>query len=303
MAPKGQAGVARRNSIHGLVLLCRMQPAQLAALRLKVAKLPALAQSLDERFSESLLNVTVGFSQAVFRMLGGLMPPQDLDSLPDFSNTSHGLILEPIDMVFTIRSERFDSCFFAGRVLSEWFADDIHIVQDFTTFHYLDNRSLYGFKCWRDTLLGESRERLVRIDAAHEPAWHLGSYLVVQQQAIDETRWQKLRLEQQEQLLGRRKLNGEPVITDTPNHHSKIRDRLGSSVLWHQLPVASMEHQSHIELTWGNNFESLIEFLRSRIEDDEDGFCDPMLEFEENQLTAAFFVPPLVWFESLKELD
>ncbi|RUO29787.1 hypothetical protein CWE12_07385 [Aliidiomarina sedimenti] len=302
MKSQGQAGVANRGSIHGLVLLCQVQPAHLASLRLKLAKLPALAASLDERFSESLLTVTAAFGEDAFRQLGALAPAHRFSDLPSFEQSPASLNVTTVDIALIIRSERYDSCFFAGRVLTEWFAADVEMLADYNFFHYLDNRNLFGFKCWRDTLLGAERRNLLAMQAEHEPLWDQGSYLILQHQRIADQAWQQLKPEQQEQVIGRNKLSGEPILTDRPNHFSKVQEHLGQALLWHQMPIASMNEQSHLELLWSNTPESAHRWLAQRIEDDEDGFRDPILDYQDNLLSAAFFVPPLPWFEHLKSV-
>lgn len=300
MATLGQVGVGNRDNLHGLVLLAQVDSNQLASLRLKLAKFPALAQSLDERFSESLLSVTAALGARALRLLNEASAPQTISPFPVSEHVESTLTIEPVDIAFVIRSDRYDSCFFAGRVLTEWFAGEVQLTHSFTVFHYLDNRNLYGFKCWHDKVIGQARQRLLRLDDSAHPSWHHGSFLVIQHNLIDEKRWQQIRPDVQERLMGQTKLEGTMLDVDVASHCSKTRAELGTSLLWHQLPVASMGRQGHVELLWSRNMSALSKWLSTRIDEDEDGFNDPLLEFEDNQLTAAFFVPPLAWFAALK---
>lgn len=301
MKSQGQAGVANRDSIHGLALLYQVQSEHLASLRLKLAKIPALAASLDDHFSESLLTVTAAFGESAFAEIGGLVPPHNTLSLPAFEYSKTPLTILPVDIAIVIRSERYDSCFFAARVIGEWLSNDVVMMTDVSFFHYLDNRNLFGFKCWRDTLVGPERHSLLELEASHEPRLDQGSYLVLQHNRIDQKAWQQLLPEQQEQIIGQKKLSGERIATDKPSHASKVTASLGHALIWHQLPIANIRESEHLDLLWSNDPQSVFEWLAERIEDRVDGFYDPLLDYQENLLSAAFYVPPRPWFEQLKE--
>lgn len=301
MVARPQSGICAESSLHGLVLLCQLRNSHIASARLKLARMPSLAESLDIRFSESLLTVVTALSARGWERLGNGDKPPELGPFPRFSNTIHSITANQFDLAFVIRSDRVDANFFAGRVLLEWFGDDIELVVEHNLFHYLDNRSLLGFRCVPPAVHGRKREQLSLLDTPNQPIWHRGAYLFIQHYLLDVERWQSLTVEQQEQVIGRRKLGGERITTCLPSHADKTSQPEPPSVLWQQMPSASMREQGHVDLLWSKSGCALADFLRQRMEEDDDGFSDPLLEYQTNTLSGAFFAPPEYWFSRLAE--
>lgn len=299
MVARPQSGVCAESSLHGLVLLCQLRNSHIASLRLKLAKMPSLAKSLDNRFSESLLSVVTAVGTRGWERLGCGAKPPGLGAFPRFANSLHGFAQQQFDLVFIIRSDRVDANFFAGRVLLEWFADDLELAGEYNLFHYLDNRTLLGFRCVAAAAHGRKRELVSLVEAPENPSWHRGAHLFLQHYLLDVERWQGLSVEQQEQVVGRRKMNGERLATTLPSHADKTEQGTHPRVVWQQMPSASMRSQGHVDLLWSHDVEALTGFLRTRAEEDEDGFSDPLLEYQSNTLSGAFFAPPEHWFTSL----
>lgn len=299
MVARPQSGVCAESSLHGLVLLCQLRHSHIASARLKLAKMPSLARSLDCRFSESLLSVVTAVSARGWERLTSAPKPPGLAPFPRFNNTLHTFVQPQFDLLFIIRSDRIDANFFAGRVLLEWYADDIELVAEHNLFHYLDNRTLLGFRCAPTTVFGRQRELISLLDTPEQRLWHRGSHLFLQHYVLDVERWQGLLVGQQEQVMGQRKMDGQRIVTNLPSHADKTEQGEQPSMAWQQMPSGSMREQGHIDLCWSNSVEALEYFIRQRVEEDEDGFSDPLLEYQKNALSGAFFAPPEYWFSNL----
>ena len=301
MATGGQQGVGERDTLHGIILPARVDISQLAMLRLKLTKFSELVGHLEKRFSESLLTVTIGFGEHTVGLLSAVGAPATFSLLPVAQPVASQLTLVSYDMVLLIRSDRYDSCFIAARVLSKWLANTIQITHSYTVFHYLDQRNLYGFKCWQDKVVGQARQQLLFIDSAQQPAWHQGSFLVVQYNQLHEQRWQELSVTAQEQRMGRQKSDGQllPGIATGHTHAAVCRPGLGTALVWQQLPVAHLSEPGHVELLWSQDVTAICDWLTNRFTPDGRGPRDPILTYEHNRFTAAFFIPPRAWFEQL----
>lgn len=299
MVARPQSGVCAESNLHGLVLLCQLRNSHIASARLKLAKIPSLVRSLDGRFSESLLSIVTAVSAGGWERLTGAPKPPGLAPFPRFNNTLHTVVQAQFDLVFIIRSDRIDANFFAGRVLLEWFAGDIELVTEHNLFHYLDNRTLLGFRCPPPVVFGRQRELMTLLDTPEQRIWHRGSHLFLQHYVLDVERWQGLLVKQQEQVMGQRKGDGQRIVTNLPSHADKTEQTEQASIAWQQMPSASMREQGHIDLCWSNSAKALEHFIRQRVEEDEDGFSDPLLEYQKNTLSSAFFAPPEYWFSHL----
>lgn len=308
MVARPQSGVCAETSLHGLVLLCQLREGRLSAARLKLAKVPALAKSLDERFSEALLTLFAAVGSRGWGRLCTSPQPPGLAPFPRFDHSLYGVAQNQFDLAFVIRSDRLDANYFAGRVLQEWFAEDLQLVVEYQLFHYLDNRNLFGFKC-PPTLHGRHRARSCLVNAPNQPLWHQGSHLFLQHYVLDLDGWQELTSDQQQQIVGHEKLSGARLADsgglgdtddiDDKSHAGKTAVDDALPVVWQQLPSAGVREHGHVELLWSHSTAALSEFVRRRVEEDSDGFSDPLLEYQNNTLSCALFVPPHGWFESL----
>lgn len=298
MLSRPQSGVCAENSLHGLVILCQLREGQVSSAREKLAKIPALTKRLDERFSESLLSVVTAVGSRAWDRVSPLPRPHGLAPFPSFTDARYSGSNNQYDLAFIIRSDRLDANFFAGRVLLDWFDEDVQLAMEFNLFHYLDNRNLFGFKC-PPRVFGRQREQTCLLDAPHETGWHRGSHLFLQHFSLHLQAWQELTLERQQQVMGWSKVDAEKRATNAPSHRTKTDIDANARIAWQQFPSACMREQGHIELLWSGSSEALTEFVRRRVEEDSDGFCDPLLEYQSNSLSSAFFVPPLAWFENL----
>ncbi|RAK00614.1 Dyp-type peroxidase [Aliidiomarina maris] len=300
MAARPQPGVYTVNSLHGLILFCQLREGHVASARLKLAKLPNLLNSLSERFSESLLSVVTAVGSRGWERLcpaPETLPP-GLRPFPKFDQAVHSLTVNQYDLVLLIRSDRVDTNFFAGRVLLDWFGDDLQLVLEHNVFHYLDNRNLLGFKCQR-ALHGPKLEQSCWVQAPQQPLWHLGSFMFIQHFLLHLESWHELKASKQEQIIGRSKLNNEPLSTHLSSHADKTAMVTSAPLVWQQMPSASMREQGHVDVMWARDFNTLTEFVRQRVEEDENGFCDPLLDYQSNTVSCALFVPPLAWFQAL----
>lgn len=304
MVVRPQSGVCAETSLHGLVLLCQLREGRLSAARLKLAKLPALAKSLDERFSEALLTLVTAVGSRGWDRLCQQPRPLGLAPFPRFDQALYGLAQNQFDLAFVIRSDRLDANYFAGRVLQEWFAEDFQLAVEYQLFHYLDNRNLFGFKC-SPTVHGRQRAQRCLIDAPNQPLWHRGSHLFLQHYLLNLDGWQELTTEQQQHVIGRDKLSGELLVDETlvndKSHAAKTAIRDDLPIVWQQMPSAGVREHGHVELIWSHDAAALTEFVRGRVDEDSDGFNDPLLEYQSNTLSCALFAPPQAWFDSLTE--
>lgn len=294
-----QQGICANQSLHGVVLLCNLREVHLQSARLKLARLPALVSRLRERFSDALLSLVIGVGEQAWEHLSAQPKPPGLCTFPSFDNAVYPLVEEACDLVFVIRSERLDANFFAARVILEWLNSDISLQVDYNLFHYLDNRNLLGFRCPALGKVTRQRDQRFLFDSPEQPAWHQGSYLVLQHYLIDTERWYALSQTQQAQITGQDKLTGERITTVLPSHADKVQGESAQSILWQQLPNTSVREQGHLDLLWSSQADNIYTWIAQRFEEDEDGFSDPLLNYQRNTRSAAFFVPPRVWFEQL----
>lgn len=300
---KAQAGICAETSLHGLVLLLNSKPGQLDSLREKLSGFPELVNNLDQRFSEALLSAVMAFGSECWNQLWPAHRPRQLSTFPEIAESHYVLQPTDFDMAIVLRSDRADCNYFAGRVLLEWLAPDVWLQHEQTLFHYLDDRNLFGFSCVPDNPHGRLRREVALLNDEDDELLAQGSYLYLQQYELDIKTWQELSVEKQRQIMGREKVSGKAWPGDQPGHARKASLALseqGNPVLvWHQLPAADMRNQRQLDLLWSRSPAAMQKWLQRRFVPDQDGYCDPLLDYMQSNLNAAFFAPPLNWFKRI----
>lgn len=304
-ATKAQSGICAEDSLHGLVLVCQLRAGAEAIMRERLAQLPGLTARLDERFSEALLSIVVAFGSDCWDRLDASHRPRQLAPFPVVTEASQRLASNQFDLVCILRSDRLDANFFAGRVLLEWFGDALELKLEYSLFHYLDNRNLFGFATVPDAPHGNKRAQIALLGSDDDPVLAQGSYLYLQHQLLNIQAWQALSVETQCEIMGRGKLDGQLLPPqDKPSHAEKATLRgegAGPALLWQQMPTASMREHGHLDMLWSRSPLAMQKWLQRRLVADCNGYADPLFEYQVNTMSAAFFAPPLNWFSGLAE--
>lgn len=151
-------------------------------------------------------------SEAWDRLFGHPRPAQ-LHPFREFRAENRHAIATPGDLIFHIRAEHFDLCFELGAQIVDRLDDTISVVDEVHGFRYYDARDLLGFVDGTENPTAEEA-----IDAAligdEDSTFSGGSYLIVQKYLHDLAAWEKLTVEDQERIVGRKKLSNIELADD-----------------------------------------------------------------------------------------
>ncbi|MBB2200829.1 Dyp-type peroxidase [Gluconacetobacter tumulisoli] len=188
-----------------LTLTLHPGPGHGATVRDLCGDLSSLVRGVGFRIPDGRLSCVMGIGSDAWEGLFGGPKPKDLHPFRAIEGVHHAPST-PGDLLFHIRAARMDLCFeLAAHIVSRLegvagVADEVH------GFKYFDERDLLGFV--------DGTENPATQDAAaatiigdEDPAFAGGSYVITQKYLHDLKKWNAIPVEQQERIIGRKKLS------------------------------------------------------------------------------------------------
>ncbi|KAF2151001.1 Dyp-type peroxidase [Myriangium duriaei CBS 260.36] len=202
-----QLDTALTRSALFLVCTIKSDPNAISTVRSALAGLSGLAKNISIRDLSASFAVTTAIGPSAWPRLTSLPLPKELHPLPVIQGRKHSTCSTPGDLLFHIRAHRPDLCFeFATQLLSALGAS-VTVVDEVQGFRYFDTRDLLGFvDGTANPVSADARESVFVMPGEDNDAAVGGSYVVVQKYLHDMDAWRRLSVEQQEGIVGRRKL-------------------------------------------------------------------------------------------------
>lgn len=166
--------------------------------------LASLLRAVGFRDQRGRLSCVMGFGSDVWDGLFGMPRPKDLHPFREIQGRHHA-VSTPGDLMFHIRATRMDLCFELATQIMSRIGDAVTVVDEVHGFKYFDDRDLLGFVDGTENPVDQDA-----VDAAivgdEDAGFAGGSYVIVQKYLHDLQAWNKIPVEQQERIVGRKKL-------------------------------------------------------------------------------------------------
>jgi porphyrinogen peroxidase len=170
------------------------------------ADLSALLRSVGFRALEGSLTCIMGFGSDAWDRLFGCPRPAELHSFREIRSGSRHAVSTAGDLVFHIRAQRMDVCFELATEILKRLKGAVTTVDEVHGFRYFDDRDLLGFVDGTENPTGSAAADAVFI-GDEDPAFAGGSYVIVQKYLHNLDTWNQLTTEEQENIIGRKKLS------------------------------------------------------------------------------------------------
>ncbi len=180
-----------------------------------------LIRSVGFRAPDGGLGCVVGVGSALWDRLFGSPRPTDLHPFAGVSGALHTAVATPGDLLFHIRAHRADLCFELAQRLFERLRGSAEVVEEVHGFKSFDERDLLGFVDGTENPVGAAAPEAVVI-GEEDPDFAGGSYVLVQRYLHDLTTWDRLTVGEQEQIVGRTKLNDIELPDDVKPVNSHV---------------------------------------------------------------------------------
>ncbi len=169
-----------------------------------LADLAGLTRAVGFRAADGDLTCVAGIGAEVWPRLVGGPSPSGLHPFRQISGATHTAPATPGDLLFHIRARRMDLCFELASLVTTRLAGAATVVDEVHGFRYFEQRDLLGFVDGTENPTGPAAAAAVLTD---EPGFDGGSYVIVQKYVHDMDAWNALPTEEQERVIGRRKLS------------------------------------------------------------------------------------------------
>ena len=186
------------------------------------ADLSSLLRGVGFRNLDGQLSCIMGFGSEAWNRLFGAPRPKDLHSFREIRGV-HTAVSTPGDILFHIRAASMDLCFELATHIMSRLAGAVTVVDEVHGFKFFDDRDLLGFVDGTENPVGQAADAATLIGEDDAP-FAGGSYVIVQKYLHDLERWNKVPVEEQENIIGRHKLSDieQPDAVKKPYAHNVL---------------------------------------------------------------------------------
>ena len=189
-----------------LTLQLKPVPSAREVVRSFCADLAALVRAVGFRDLDGQLSCVLGIGSEAWDCLFGEPRPAQLHPFREIRSGPRNAVSTPGDLLLHIRAQRMDLCFELAMEITQRLGTVARTVDEVQGFKYFDDRDLLGFVDGTENPVGSEAEDAVFI-GAEDPPFAGGTYVIIQKYLHDLDRWNQLPTEQQERIVGRRKLS------------------------------------------------------------------------------------------------
>lgn len=188
-----------------LVVTLNPEPQHDETIRALCGDLASLLRAVGFRDFQGQLSCVMAFGSDAWDRLFGQPRPIGLHPFREIQGQHHA-VSTPGDILFHIRAARMDLCFeLAAQIMSRLGAA-VSTVDEVHGFKYYDERDLLGFVDGTENP-GDPDAIHAAIIGEEDPHFAGGSYVITQKYLHDLKAWDALPVEQQENIIGRKKLS------------------------------------------------------------------------------------------------
>jgi porphyrinogen peroxidase len=293
-----------------LVTVVKPGPDNADAVRGLCADLAGLVRAVGFRDLEGYLSCVTGFSAAAWDRLAGGPRPAGLHPFRELRSGPRHAVATPGDVLFHIRASRMDLCFELATQIMYKIGDAVAVVDEVHGFRYFDERDIIGFVDGTENPVGQDAFDSAII-GAEEPMFAGGSYVIIQKYLHDLDAWNALTTEQQENIIGRRKLddielddsvkpasahNALTTITENGQEVDILRDNMPFG------QVGKGEYGTYF-IGYARSSATTEQMLQNMFIGRPEGNYDRLLDVSTAVTGGLFFVPPAPLLESLADGD
>lgn len=281
-----------------LVLTLADGDAATSAARDVLSGLDDLVKTVGFRDPRSRFSCTAGIGARVWTRLTGKDLPAELHPFREIAGPKHTAIATPGDLLFHIRADRQDLCFEFERLLLDSLGPVTAVADEVFGFRYFDARDLLGFVDGTANPVGPDLPEATLV-GDEDPAVAGGSYVVVQKYLHALSNWESLTTEQQEAVIGRRKIDNlelPDAVHGQKSHKtlSTIEDDAGEhDILRDNMPFGrpgSDEFGTYF-IGYTRHLWVIERMLERMFIGDPPGLHDRILDFSTPHTGTTFFAP------------
>ncbi|NLU83203.1 Dyp-type peroxidase [Rhodococcus sp. HNM0569] len=269
-----------------------------------------LVKNVGFRDLPSSLSCVVSIGSRFWDRLGLDFKPAGLHPFVPLDGGVHSAPSTPGDILFHIKARRPDLCFELGRQIVSQLGSAGTVVDEVHGFRYFDSRDLLGFVDGTANPVGAEAVDATTIGDA-EPEFSGGSYVIVQKYLHDMAAWDSLTVEEQQNVIGRTKVENIELDDDVKPSNSHVAlntivddDGVEHDILRDNMPFGSLGDDEYGTYFIGYAKDVAITelMLQHMFLGNPEGNYDRILDFSTAVTGTLFFVPSLTMLGRLPDL-
>ncbi|HAA06163.1 MAG TPA: peroxidase [Acinetobacter schindleri] len=205
----------------------------------------------------------------------------------------------PADVLIHIASARADICFALSQAFFEGIRDQVEVLDERVCFRYFDGRDITGFIDGTENPQFPDDRAEVALVGEDAGIFQDGSFIFAQRYAHNLEKWKKLKVDAQEQVMGRTKLESIELDDDVKpaNAHvarTVVEDEEGEEmeILRHSLPYGDgRDDQGLFFIAYTKDLNIIDAMLERMFGTSGDGIHDRLLHFVTPMDGAYYFAP------------
>jgi porphyrinogen peroxidase len=289
-----------------LVVCVKRDAGSYAAVRALCSDLPGIYRAVDFRRLEAGLSCVAGFGSDAWEPIFGKSRPKELHPFRAIRSGERHAVATPADVLFHIRAKEMDLCFELVTQIMDRIGGSLSAVDETHGFRYFDDRDLLGF------VDGTENPRAdVALNAAlvgqEDSAFAGGSYCITQKYLHDVPKWNALSTEEQERIVGRKKLSDIELsdsVKPSCAHNALttiVEDGQELKILRDNMPFGQPGHGEFGTYFIGYSRTPRIteQMLENMFIGRPPGNYDRLLDFSRAVTGNLFFAPSATFLESL----
>jgi putative iron-dependent peroxidase len=250
----------------------------------------------------------VGFGSNAWDRLFGTPRPKELHPFREMRSGERHAVATPGDLMFHIRAKDMDLCFEMSTQIMERIGGAVSAVDETHGFRYFDDRDLLGFVDGTENPRGVAAFDAALV-GAEDPGFAGGSYVITQKYLHDVSRWNALTTEEQERIIGRKKLSDielSDAVKPSSAHNALttiVEDGREMDILRDNMPFGRPGHGEFgtYFIGYSRSPRTTEQMLENMFIGRPPGNYDRLLDFSRAITGTLFFAPSATFLENLTD--
>lgn len=294
-------------SDHARFIVLRLKDLTIDELKEKLADLFTTRDRLITQHPNAQIKTGVAFGPALWAKLYN-QTPEDFKQLEPIQG-SFQMPVVPADVLIHVASQRTDICFALSQSFFEGIQDKVEVLDERVCFRNFDGRDLTGFIDGTENPQFPDDRAEVALLGEDAGIFTDGSFVFAQRYAHNLAKWKQLKVDAQENVIGRTKLESIELDDEVKPKNAHIarvviEDDEGEEmeILRHSLPYGDGKgDQGLFFIAYTKNLEIIDHMLQHMFGTTGDGIHDRLLHFVTPVDGAYYFAPSEELLEEVLE--
>ena len=284
-------------SDHARFIVLRLKDLSIQQLKEKLENLFSTRDRLITQHPNAQIKTGVAFGPELWPKLYS-QTPEGFTQLAPIQGAFQMPVV-PADIIIHVASQRTDICFALSQSFFEGIQDKVEVLDERVCFRYFDGRDITGFIDGTENPQFPDDRAETALLGEDAGVFADGSFIFAQRYSHNLEKWKKLKVDAQEHVMGRTKLESIELDDDVKpeNAHvarTVIEDEQGEEleILRHSLPYGDGQgDQGLFFIAYTKDLTRIDRMLLRMFGTSGDGIHDRLLHFVTALDGAYYFAP------------